>query len=375
MILDMKSIGIIAEFNPFHEGHKFIMNKAKNDTDADVCVVVMSGNFVQRGTPAVFDKWTRAKDAVNQGVNLVVELPTVYACSSAESFAQGGVRVLEGFGCIDYLAFGSEDGTIDSLKEAAEFLKEQDQALKSKIQALMKEGYSYPKARQIAVLAMETNFDETLIKEPNNILGIEYLKQIETLQPYTTKRNGAGYHESASQIRLKMETEDPQRFKCINDAYWNLVASKILQMRTDEIAGIASADHGLAHKLKKEIRYANSVDTLIDRLKSKVYTRSRISRLMTQLLLDVNEEDVEKASPYIRVLAFDQIGAKFLKSVKKNECHHLPIITNMNKEAGLHPEIQHTLAKDILASDIYNLITGKNLYDYSDYIMRPFAKL
>ena len=371
----MKSLGIIAEFNPFHEGHKYIMDKAMADTDAEVCVVVMSGNFVQRGQPAVYDKWQRAEAAVNQGANLVVELPTVYACNSAEYFAKGGVSVLEGFGCIDYLAFGSETGDVCELQRAADFLKHNDETLKGRIQTLMKEGHSHPKAREIAVLEMEKDFDENLIKEPNNILGIEYLQQIETLKPYTTKRRGAGYHESASAIRKAMEADDPVYFDGVREQYWRLVAAKILQMDVSQLTKIFSADEGLANKIKKEIRYASSADELIERVKSKVYTRSRISRLLTQVLLDIDKDTVGEAAGYIRVLAFDRTGAKFLKSVKKAECNRLPILTNINKEAADYPEIREALAKDILASDIYNLIFGKNLYDYSDYVMRPYSKL
>jgi len=345
------------------------------DTDAEVCVVVMSGNFVQRGLPAVFDKWTRAEEAVKHGVNLVVELPTVFACNSAEYFAKGGVSVLEGFGCIDYLAFGSEDGDLNALQRGADFLRNSDAQLKLRIQTLMKEGLSYPKAREIAVLEMEKDFDEDLIKEPNNILAIEYLKQIDRMQPYTVKRQGIGYHESASVIRKEMEAEQPAYFAKIRENYWHLTASKILQMDVEQLSKVFSADQGLANKIKKEIRYASSIDELIDRVKSKVYTRSRISRLLTHILLDIDGQAVPERAEYIRVLAFDQTGSRFLKSVKKAECNSLPILTNINKESENYPEILKSLDMDISASDIYNLITGRNLYDYSDYVMRPYTKL
>lgn len=375
MISGMKSLGIIAEFNPFHEGHKYIMERAMADTGAEVCIIVMSGNFTQRGQAAVQNKWERAADAVNRGANLVVELPTVYACNSAEFFAKGGVSVLEGFGCVDYLAFGSEAGDICQLQRTADFLKANDSWLKDEVRTLMKEGLSYPKAREIAVLQAEKDFDEALIKEPNNILGIEYLQQIETLIPHTVKRKGAGYHESASQIRKSMEAEDPAYFAQSRERYWNLVAAKVMQMDVQVLENVFSADAGLANKIKKEIRYASSADELIERVKSKVYTRSRISRCLTHILLDLDNRAMEEAAGYIRVLAFDRKGAQFLKKVKKSECNRLPVLTNINKEAAAYPEIQHTLDKDILAADIYNLITGKNLYDYSDYVMRPFSKL
>ena len=371
----MRSLGIIAEFNPFHQGHEYIVKKAMADTDAEVCVVVMSGNFMQRGHLAVQDKWTRARAAVEQGVNLVVELPVPFACNSAEYFAQGGVSVLEGFGCIDYLAFGSEAGDLGELKCAADFLNAQNEPLKERIQSLQKEGYSHPRAREIAVLEVEKDFDEALIKEPNNILGIEYLRQIRHLKPYTTKRAGAGYHASASAIRQAMEIENPAFFAEIGEKYWQLVAAKILQADVGQLMQIFSVDEGLAYKMKKEIRYAASTEEFVERVKSKVYTRSRITRCLTHILLGINEDSMDKPPGYIRVLAFDRTGAKFLKSVKKAECNTLPILTNINKEAGNYPAIQGQLERDIEASDIYNLITGRKLYDYSDYVMRPYSKL
>lgn len=368
----MKTIGIVAEFNPFHEGHQYLIEQAKADTDADICVVVMSGNFVQRGMPAAFDKWQRAKMAVERGVNLVVELPTVYAVNSAEYFAKGAVEILGGLGAVDIIAFGSESGNLEALQETADFLKTQDADLKARIQNLMREGYSHPKAREIAVLELEHDFDDALIKEPNNILAIEYLKQIRNLKPHTVKRKGKGYHQSASEIRASMEAENPARFQRIDENYFSMVAMKILQTTAEELTAFAAADEGLANKLKKEIRYADSLAALIDRVKSKVYTRTRIMRLLTHILLDIRKEDVKDDGNYIRVLAFDKKGAKFLKDIKKAERNTLPIITNMNKEAGLFPEIAGMLEKDILASDIYNLLTNKNLYEMADYTQRPY---
>lgn len=368
----MKTIGIVAEFNPFHEGHKYLIEQAKADTDADICVVVMSGNFVQRGMPAAYDKWQRAKMAVEQGVNLVVELPTVYACNSAEYFAKGAIEVLEGLGAVDILVFGSESGDLEMLRSAAAFLKAEDEVLKERIQALMREGYSHPKAREMAVLEQEHGFEDALIKEPNNILGIEYLQQIHSLKPHTVKRKGKGYHQSASEIRAAMEAEDPEWFRNLSDRFFRMSAMKILQMPVTELTAFASADLGLANKLKKEIRYADSLETLIEKVKSKVYTRTRVMRLLAHILLDIKKADVEQAKSYIRVLAFDSAGAKFLKDVKKRECNTLPVITNINKEAGNYPQIAETLEKDILASDVYNLLTHKNLYEMADYTQRPY---
>jgi len=371
----MKSLGIIAEFNPFHQGHQYLIEKAMKDTESDVCIAVMSGNFVQRGTPAVFDKWSRAESAVKSGVNLVVELPTVFACNSAEFFAEGGVGILEGFGCIDTIAFGSESGDLAALQKMAVFLSDNDQALHSRISELTKQGHSYPKARQIAALELDADFDEELIKSPNNILAVEYLKQLKSITPYTLKRRGYGYHQSATMIRDEMREEMPEKFQRIDRSYWELVGAKILQTSSKRLEEVFSAGEGLGNKLKNEIRYVSSTEQLIERMKSKVYTYSRISRLLTHILLDIDEKAVLESAKYIRILALDDIGAKFLKEVKKRECAKLPILTNINKELKDYPQIQPTLEKDILASDMYNIITRNDLYDYSDYIMKPYIEI
>ena len=371
----MKSLGIIAEFNPFHQGHQYLIEKAMKDTGSDVCVAVMSGNFVQRGTPAVADKWNRAENAVKNGVNLVVELPAVFAGNSAEYFAEGGVGVLEGFGCIDTIAFGSESGDLSALLEAADLLNTHHEEIHEKIQFLTKQGHSYPKARQLAVQELWPEFDENLIKEPNNILAIEYLKQIKTMQPYTLKRRGYGYHQSATLIREEMREENPEKFQRIDRSYWELVGAKILQSDSKRLEEIFSAGEGLGNKLKNEIRYVSSTEQLIERIKSKVYTYSRVSRLLTQILLDIDEQAVLGSAKYIRILALDDVGAKFLKEVKKKECATLPILTNINKELKECPQIADTLEKDILATDMYNIITKSDLYDYSDYIMKPYIEI
>lgn len=370
----MKSLGIIAEFNPFHQGHKYLIEKAMKDTESDVCIAVMSGNFVQRGEPAVFDKWTRAQNAIRDGVNLVVELPTVFACNSAEYFAEGGVGILEGFGCVDFIAFGSESGSLEELQKAAEFLKSNDGALHRRIAELTKQGISYPRARQQAAMEMDPDFDEQLIKEPNNILALEYLKKITTLTPYTLKRRGYGYHQSATMIREQMREDHPERFRRLDRSYWQLVGAKILQTDSKRLEEIFSAGAGLGNKLKNEIRYVSSTDQLIERIKSKAYTYSRISRLLTHILLEIDESAVRESAKYIRILALDDVGAKFLKEMRKKECAKLPVITNINKEIRDYPHIEGTLEKDILASDMYNIITSNDLYDYSDYIMKPYIE-
>lgn len=364
----MKSIGIIAEFNPFHQGHSFLIEKAKKENNADTVVAVMSGSFVQRGELAAYDKWTRAEEAVKNGVNLVVELPVVFSCSSAAFFAYGGVKILEGFGCIDYLAFGSECGVISTLQKTADFFNHHEALLHDKITDLMKEGNSYPRAREMAVKLLSVDLDLSTISEPNNILAVEYLRYVKSMQPWTVKRLGEGHHLSASQLRTILMNENTEIWTKRQQAYWQMVCSAVLCMDPESLRMILSAGGGLSDKLKKEIRYASSEEELLDRLKSKAYTHTRIRRMLAQTLLRMERRHVEQAQPYIRILALDSQGAAFLREVRKRECAGLPLITNINQGLRQFPKIQETLDKDVLASDLYNLANGRDLYACSDYV-------
>lgn len=369
----MKSIGIIAEFNPFHQGHQYLIEKSKKETGAEVCISVMTGNFTQRGTPAIDDKWSRAQAAIEKGVNLVVELPAVYSCNSSDYFAKGGIEILEALGC-DYVAFGSECGDIDTLIKAADFISKNYHRVQEKIRELTNSGISYPRARQQVVNEMDMNFDTSLISEPNNILALEYIRHAGKIKPYTIKRRGYGYHQSATLIREEMVKENPEKFKKLEDNYWNLVCAKILQMSCNQLEEIYSAGSGLGNKIKKEIRYVSSRERLIESIKSKAYTYTRISRYLTQILLNIDKDSVNKCGNYIRILAADEVGRKYLKNAKKNEKITLPVINNVNKDMPTDIYIRKTFDIDILATDMYNMITERDLYDFSDYVKKPFVK-
>lgn len=369
----MKSIGIIAEFNPFHQGHQYLIEKSKKETGAEVCISVMTGNFTQRGTPAIFDKWTRAQNAIDKGVNLVVELPAIYSCNSSDYFAKGGVEILEALGC-EYIAFGSECGDIDTLLRASDFISNNYEGLQDQIKKLTNSGISYPRARQQVINGMDVDFDASLISEPNNILALEYIRHAKNIKPFTIKRRGYGYHQSATLIREEMLNENPEKFKQLKDNYWKLVCAKIMQMTPVQLEEIYSAGSGLGNKLKKEIRYASSRDNLIESVKSKAYTYSRISRYLTQILLNIDKDSVANCRNYIRILATDEIGRKYLKNAKKEEITSLPVITNVNKDMPSDTMIRKTFDIDILATDMYNMITERDLYDFSDYVKKPFVK-
>lgn len=376
----MKSIGIIAEYNPFHSGHKYQIEQSREIIGADVVVAAISGDFVQRGMPAVYDKWTRAKTAVDEGVNLVVEIPTIYACNSAEYFAKGGVEVLEGFGAIDFLSFGSESGSLTDLTSVAKVLKEKDDLIHQKVQEYIKEGCSYPIARQKSARGFLTEEELETLDKPNNILAIEYLKNINKMTPITIKRVGDGYHQTATKIREQLSKQSDSNLQRIEQRYFDLVAAKILQSSGAYLESIFSAGEGLGNKLRNEIRYCKTREELIGRVKSKAYTYTRVSRLLTHVLLGITEETLRESQSYIRVLALDQKGATFLKEIKKNESQTLPIITNINKDINCKKfnnseQMVKTIGYDIMASDIYNILCDKSLYENSDYVIKPYVNL
>lgn len=413
----MKSVGIIAEYNPLHNGHIYQLEKSKEITDASIVVAAISGNFTQRGEPTILDKWTRAEIAVKSGINLVVEIPVVYCCNSAEYFAKGGVEILEAMGVLDYISFGAETGNVNQLIKISEFIKSGGETLKTKIEEHLKNGNSYPRARQQALEElMESqklmkSVDLKIIESPNNILAIEYLKQIKTLKPIAIQRFGAGHLEtqmdncknnsgveiaSASQVRqmifngnkisnfvpkvtelaineIKININEENRLFIGAENYYKLLTAKVLEKTNEELQNIFGANEGLGNKIKNEIRYSGNLKDLMDGMKSKRYTYTRITRLMSQILLGITKDSVLNARNYIRILAFDAKGAALLKKIKNEKLFKLPIITNINKDLKDFPEIKATIEKDILATDIYNLILGKDLYNNSDYIKRPFV--
>lgn len=366
----MKSFGIIAEFNPFHLGHKYLIDRAREETGSNVCVAVMSGNFIQRGGPAVYDKWKRAELAIQGGVNLVIELPAVYATASAEHFAFGGVKTLEALGCVDTLVFGSESGNLDELQRTAFILKKREDELLEIISRMSREGMSFPKAREEAVRQIAPELKSDVLREPNNILAVEYLKQLEHMKPYTVKRIGQGHHESATALRDRLAAAEPEKFRRAEENYFNLVRSRILQSSPDTLEKMCAVGDGLENRLKDSVRFAKNTDDLIKKVKSKAYTYSSVERLLAHIVLGI-ESDYDKGPGYIRVVGFDEKGAGLLKKIKREECCSLPVITNINKEWDKLGDGQAMIEKDILATDVFNVIWSRNMYTESDYVKKP----
>ena len=375
----MNAFGIVAEYNPFHLGHKYLIDTASALTEADVCVSVMSGNFVQRGGFAYFDKWHRAEEAVYNGVDLVVELPQIYACSSASNFARGGVRILNALRC-KYLAFGSESGDIEGLKTLSSILSEESSI--EEIKNKLKTGVSFPVARKLFIEEKYPEIDFDNLSGANDVLGIEYITALNELDnqemlPIAIKRQGDSHGLSASKIRAELDLDEfhGPRLKEMYRRYFDLVRYSIITKSAAKLDSYDTSSEGLGNKLTKEIRYADNLDELIERVKSKRYTYTRISRLLTQILLEIKPEDYISLVTYIRPLAMNEKGASYLRTIKNNLSDNQGFIFVEDMAKALKHEddtnLINALRADIRAGDIYSLIQGKSLYSESDFVKHP----
>ena len=387
-----KALGIIAEYDPFHLGHEYHLKQAREMTGADLCVSVISGYFTQRGEPALTDKWSRAEMAVSSGVDLVVEMPFVFACNNAGYFAEGGVRILEALGA-DYIAFGSETADTSRLVETARIRTSMTEKDQDKIRELVKDGLSFPRAQSL-VLGEKDTFG------PNDSLAIEYIMRMEKAEPIAVKREGVAHDQdgergsfaSASYIRrrllqgapfedvshlvpkttldiLKREFDASGFASC--DMLYDMLLGKALSTSREELNKVFGAEEGLGSKLKDGFRYASDYEGLIDLLKSKRYTRTRIQRVLVHFLSGLTREKMKTMKPYIRVLAFNEKGARHLKELKKSGDMKLPVVENIKSDMRFFADLRDTLELDIMAADIYNTALKRDLYLNSEFVKKP----
>lgn len=394
----MKIVGIVSEYNPFHNGHAYQIEHTKECLNADGVIAIMSGQFVQRGAPAIYDKWTRAEMAVASGANLVLELPTYYATSSAEAFAYGAVKLLDATGVVTHISFGSENDDLERLKAIATLLSDESEALKAELSTYMEQGNTFPKARGLALKSLHPDLLKDFdMNQSNAILVLEYLKALNRLgssiEPFVVKRKGRGYHDTALDDRFASATgirEGVKTGKAVerympNSAYQILSATKyspvfmeqleipllykIKSSSLEDLAQIKEMTEGLEHKIHKLAPSLTSYEALLEALKSKRYTHTKISRLLLNLLLDIkapfqfNDED-----HYFRVLAFDEVGQKIIRQIKKNG--YYPLITNINTYKRENP----LLELDLKATDIYYLSQKDVTHRKGglDYLKKPY---
>lgn len=401
----MKATGITAEYNPLHKGHVYNIEQAKAVTSCDAVVVAMSGDFVQRGEPAVLDKWTRTAHALNCGADLVVEIPVLYCLGNAGQYASAGVKLLEALGPVTHIAFGSESGNTEELISTADFLKSNRTELEDRIKTLAREGLSYPAARARAVEESGgCRAASDILTRPNDILAIEYIMAMEKAAPVAVQRMGAAYAQSVTpELEFQSATGIREMIRnggafdgyvpdCVAESLrtegfaeallesdiklFDLVRFAVMSAEADEIDDCPSGGEGLGNLLKREVRTACSLDELISCVKSRRYTYTRISRLLMQLLTGISRKDHDGGPGYIRVLGFNDTGRALLSEVKNYQLSGLPIITNINKERGiLDDSALRSLELDIHASDLFNLIRGNDIYRQSDYSTRAVVEI
>ncbi|MEA3543734.1 MAG: nucleotidyltransferase [Thermodesulfobacteriota bacterium] len=359
----MRTVGLITEYNPFHNGHLHHLQESLRVTGADVSVAVMSGHFLQRGEPALIDKWARAEMALAAGVDLVVELPLPWAASSAPDFARGAVQALDALG-VGSLCFGSESGDVAPLQYCADVLHNHAATITRETSKLLRRGINYPQARlQILAELLPSEIDPAVLAEPNNILGIEYIKALSqskrTIQPATIHRIGAGYHDtkiglngiaSATGIRKKLAEGEPvdslmplavaqilERIMAVGnnfsaDNYFRLLLAQVFR----NSAGLVNCwliENGIENRLLSVAEKSLSLEELLVGLKSRQLTRTRIQRLLISILLEMDKNIVRQlfsAEPhYLHLLAVSEKGRQFLASSRKQR--KIPLIQNFSR--------------------------------------------
>ncbi|NTW73219.1 MAG: nucleotidyltransferase [Eubacteriaceae bacterium] len=402
----MKVLGIVAEYNPFHNGHLYHLKKSIELTGATHSIAVMSGNFLQRGEPALMDKWTRARTAVKNGIDLVIELPYVYCCQSAEIFAYGSVNILNRLNIIDTIAFGSEHENLHDLLSISDLLAEETEEFKIKLKSFLKEGLSFPMARQKALQVFIKN--EDIINNPNIILAVEYLKWLKRLDsdivPVIVKRSKAGYHSNvtvegiagATYIRNLIRNEKnysselkslvpettyqeineytkDNRFNDL-DQYYEILTAQLLKADPEELRHLPDISEGLENRILSAARNSSSMESLIHNSAAKRYTATRIRRILCNLLMN-NTKLKHKLffmnkdyQPYIRILSFNDKGKELIRRIKaESQC---PVITNISKIHDLDELNKISLNMDILSTDLYFLKTNPSRMR-SDYLITP----
>ncbi len=373
------AVAVICEFNPFHNGHRFLLGKAKELTGEPV-LAVMSGSFTQRGEVALCSKFERAEAALKSGADLVAELPAVYAVSCAERFARGGVNISKMFGCVNYLAFGCEDDDIDLLKTAA-FAGENPE-VNAIIAEQMNSGSYYPKAYEYAVRQVCGGEVADLLTKPNNILAVEYIRALRgtDIKPLPIKRVGAehdsdgadGIYASASYIR-KLLRSGKSAEKLLPYAPSEItypekldraLLYKLRNMNAEQLRALPEVGEGLENRILSAARKFGTAEEVIGEVKTKRYTRSRICRILTCALLGITEELQTKTAGYARVLGFTSEGEKMLKTCIGK------VITSAAKAEDLGSDTAELLAADIRATDTAALAYEKVKPCGADYLTK-----
>ena len=416
----METVGIIAEYNPFHNGHAYHMHKSKELTGADFVIVVMSGDFVQRGAPSIFDKYTRTKMALCCGADLVLELPVRYATGSAEYFAAGAVSLLHNLGVVDALCFGGESNQLSLFTKISEILFNEPDFYSDRLREHLSCGLSYPTARAKALLDYcqqdnasgffcDTQNLTTFLASPNNILGIEYCKALHRLsssiEPVVLQRVESDYHQktlseqfsSATAIRRHLADQDlhsiknqlpPEAFSLLKEAvrtnrlstledYSLLLKYKLMCETPDSLTQYQDMSVELANRIYSKLNQFESIPQFIQELKTKEVTYTRISRALLHVLLNIQSfslaEDSQDIAPYARILGFRKDSAPLLGQIKKTSC--IPMISKLaDRKKILSGDGLAMLEEDLWCANLYESVLSHNApLNFTNEIAKPIV--
>jgi len=403
-----KVLGIIAEYNPFHNGHALHIAKSKEETGAEYTICIMSGNFVQRGNTSIVNKWIKTEMALKNGIDLVIELPTIYAISSAENFAEGTIKILNSLKIVDTVSFGSEEADIDILNRLATILYNEPRKYTELLNAELKKGLSFPKARENAVLLyLNDSKYFNILNQPNNTLAIEYLKALKKykshIRPITIKREKAFYNSncivdeyaSATAIRnmvingqfddirkvmprnsydLLLDEIQNKRFVSDITKFEKEILYTLRRLSTFDLKKFPEINEGLENAIKNAANSCNTLSKLINMIKSKRYTQTRIQRILLYILLNITKKDMivsRKTVPYARILGYTSKGKELISKIYQAN-PKVTLITSVKKfiDSSNNKTYKYMLNKDILATNIYTLAYQNNSIANMDYTQK-----
>lgn len=382
----MHVVGIVAEFNPFHGGHGYLIDKIKEKYPNSLLISVMSGNFVQRGEPALYDKWKRSRVAVENGIDLVVQLPTRFSNASSYFFSYGAIEILNSLG-VNTIAFGSEIGYLNKILEIANVLYDNSSQLNEYAASRVKDGISFPKARDEFLrnrlvdsnVFLESNFSEKFSIAPNDILGIDYILSSKKISYdgdfFVVKRKGLEHNLSASIIRDNFYSQNPDLLQSLQDRFFAVLASKMSAVISNDFLQTKSTyDFELYNTLKKEWRAAKNMQDIENLLVNKMHTRARVRRFLISILIGVDTPYDSNACRYnlIYPLAFNTKGARYLKEIKNNNKINIGFLDGIKTNYINLDESLKTISKEeIRATDIYNILMSNDLYKNCEFVMNP----
>jgi predicted nucleotidyltransferase len=389
----MKAVGVIVEYNPFHNGHAYHLQAAKETSQADVAIAVMSGNFLQRGEPALISKWYRTKMALLNGVDIVLELPYRFATQKAETFANGAVSILDAIGCHS-LCFGSESGDISSFLQTVDYLDTNKERFDEKIKMNIKSGVSYPKALSLSFQSLSSPENILSLDKPNNILGFHYVKSIiqqkSSILPLTIKRKNADYHDehfatetiaSATSIRkalfankeenISIEQYVPTATSTLLkeylavyghfhqwENYWNYLRFRLLQMSPEELREVYEVEEGIEHRLIAAALDSTNFKEFMQKIKTKRYTWTRLQRICVHILTNTKKIDMKsmpEIASYLRLLGMTKNGKEYLNQYKSQFA--LPLVSKLSAYK------EKDILLDIRASRVYSFAIGNQTRD------------